>query len=54
MDSLIEQARRTAQYIKGIKQDKADLTALLDKHKTKLPKADQAKVQAIKERKHER
>ena len=50
----IEQAQLIAQYIKGIKQDKAELVTLLEKHKTKLPKADQAKVQEIKERKHGR
>ena len=53
MDKL-EQARLTAQYIISVKQDKAELVALLEKHNSKLPKADQAKVKEIKERKHGR
>ena len=51
MDKL-ERVRLTAQYIRGMKQDKTELVALLEKHSKKLPKADQDKILEIKERKH--
>lgn len=50
-DVLVDRAIRA---VKGAKQDKDELVALLEKHKGKLPKADQTLVETIKERKHDK
>ena len=50
MANIKEQKDRISNKIRGIKQDKTELVALLEKHSNKLPKADQDKTQEIKAR----